>query len=126
MPRVRFSISGTKSGISPEALRKHSQCKFRISRFRTVGDPQTLENKYIPSLEEFQNCAMPVRLGPFPFFGRAPSIERTELVMESSTVLGAPPFEGSAQRTATPRSLRMNLQKMKQNLSLCLVKWTCP
>ena len=45
VPRVRLSISGVKSGTNPETPRKSSQSKFRISRFRTVGDPETLENK---------------------------------------------------------------------------------
>ena len=31
-----------------ETPRKRSQSKFRISKFRTVGDPQTLENKAEP------------------------------------------------------------------------------
>ena len=33
-----------KIGTTPEIPRKRSQSKFWISRFRTVGDPQTLEN----------------------------------------------------------------------------------
>ena len=45
VPRVRLSISGVKSGTNPETLWKRSQSKFWISRFGTVGDPQTLENK---------------------------------------------------------------------------------
>ena len=45
VPRVRFSISGIKSGANPETPRKLSQSEFWISRFRTVGDPETLENK---------------------------------------------------------------------------------
>ena len=45
VPWVRLSISGVKSGTHLETPWKRSQSKFRISRFRTVGDPQTLENK---------------------------------------------------------------------------------
>ena len=45
VPRVRLSISGVKPGTNPETPWKRSQSKFWISRFRTVGDPETLENK---------------------------------------------------------------------------------
>ena len=79
-----------KSGTNPETPWKRSQSKFCISRFRTVGDPQTLENK-ADSLSQtnFGIVLPPVRLGPFPFFGRAPSMEQPELVMKFLTVLGA-------------------------------------
>ena len=76
---------------NPETPRKRSQSKFWISRFRTVGDPQTLENK-ADSLSRFisENCATPVRLVPFPFLEGPPRLEQPELVMKFLTILGAP------------------------------------
>ena len=45
VPQVQLSVSGVKSGTNLETPWKRSQSKFWVSRFRTVGDPQTLENK---------------------------------------------------------------------------------
>ena len=68
VPRVRFSISGTKSGANPEpeTPRKRSRSKFRISRFRTVGDPETVENTG-DSLPRFISELCYPQYGWYPF-----------------------------------------------------------
>ena len=72
MPRVRLSISGVKSRTNPETPWKRSQCKFWISRFRTVGDPQTLENKAYSLPRLISEFCYP-EYGWYPFlFWKAP------------------------------------------------------
>ena len=47
-PRVRLSNSRVNSGTDPETPRRRSQSKFRISRFRTVGDPHGNKSRFPP------------------------------------------------------------------------------
>ena len=85
VPRVWLRISGVKSGTIPETPWKRSQSKFRISRFRTVEDPQTLENKAdsLPRLIS-ELCYSQYGWDPFLFW-KAPSTEQPELVMKFLT-----------------------------------------
>ena len=90
VPRVRLSISRAKSGTNPETPRKRSQSKFWISRFRTVWDPKTLENKGDSLPKLISELCYP-QYGLYPFiFWRAPFMEQPELVMKFLTLLGAP------------------------------------
>ena len=60
------------------------------SRFRTVGDPQTLEDKADSLPRLISEWCYPSTVGNLSFFGRAPSMEQPELVMKFLTALGAP------------------------------------
>ena len=88
--RCPASVSGAKSGTKPATPRKLSQSKFWISRFRTVGDPQTLENKADTLSRLIPELCYPQYNWYCFLFGRAPSMEQPELVMKFLTVLGAP------------------------------------
>ena len=97
MPRVRLSMSGAKfqnkSGKTPG---KRSQSQFCISRLRTVGDPQTLENK-ADSLPRIVSELCCPQYGWYRFrFWRGPSQKQPELVMKFLTVLGARLKDGAS------------------------------
>ena len=91
VPRVRLSISGVKSGTNPEAPRKRSQSKFWFSKFRTVGDPKTLENKWdsLPRLIS-ELCYPQYGWYPFPFLEGPSSWNSQSWSWNFLTVLGAP------------------------------------
>ena len=73
-----FSLKSASSHPLPknwlwETPRKCSQSECWASKFRTVGDPQTLENKSIfPPQKSFRIVLPPVRLVPFPFLEGPP------------------------------------------------------
>ena len=56
LPRVRFSISRSKSGNTPKALSQQI-LNFQVSERLEIPKPWNTE--HIPSPEEFQNCATP-------------------------------------------------------------------
>ena len=90
VPRVQSSISGAKSGTNPKHPANALRANSEFPGFVRLETPKPWKIKYIPSPEEFKNCATSSTVRTVSvFLEGAPSMKQSELVMTFLTLLGA-------------------------------------